>query len=130
MGNYLDDRISAACVAGFMSTVRPMIRAHMDTHSFVHFVPGLHRSLDLPDVVAMRAPKPLLVLQCRRDGLFPLAGMEEAVHKLEAIYAKAGARDRFAGRFFDVPHIFNLEMQEVAFEWFDRHLRGRTAGAQ
>ena len=81
MGGYrslpasgLDERIRAGCVVGFMSTVRPMIRRHIDTHSFVHFVPDLHRYLDLPDVVALRAPKPLLVQQCRQDGLFPPAG--------------------------------------------------------
>lgn len=122
--NGLDDRIAAGCVVGFMSTVKPMIRKHMDTHSFVHFVPGLHRSLDLPDVVALRAPKPLLILQCRRDGLFPLAGMEESVRKLAAIYEKAGAPANFASRFFDVPHIFDVQMQEVAFQWFDQRLKG------
>jgi dienelactone hydrolase len=119
----LDDRIAAACVVGFMSTVKPMIRRHMDTHSFVHFVASLHRRLDLPDVVALRAPKPLLVLQCRRDGLFPLEGMEASVEKLQAIYRKAGAAKQFEGRFFDVPHIFDRPMQEVAFDWFDRNLR-------
>ncbi len=119
----LDDRIAAGCVAGFMSTVKPMIRAHMDTHSFVHFVPALHRSMDLPDVVALRAPKPLLVLQCKRDGLFPLSGMEDAVRKLEAIYKKAGAAGQFTGTFYDVPHILNVAMQDDAFAWFDRVLR-------
>jgi len=119
----MDDRISAACVVGFMSTVKPMARLHIDTHSWVHFVPTLHRYLDWPDIVAMRAPKPLLVLQCRRDGLFPLQGMQESVEKIAAIYAKAGASDRFIGRFYDVPHQFNVEMQEDAFRWFDEHLK-------
>ncbi len=119
----LDDRIAAATVVGFMSTVRPMIQRHMDTHSFVHFVPELHAYLDLPDVVSLRAPKPLMVQQCKRDGLFPLAGMEEAVRKIEGIYRKAGAADAFVARFYDVPHTFNVEMQEDAFAWFDRHLR-------
>jgi dienelactone hydrolase len=119
----LDDRITAGCVAGFMSTVRPMIRAHMDTHSFVHFVPGLHRHLDLPDVAALRVPKPLLVLQCRRDGLFPLSGMEEAVKKIGAIYDKAGATESFTARFYDLPHIFNVAMQEEAFDWLDAKLK-------
>src|SRR5262249_54647568 len=39
MGGYramyltaLDDRISSGCVTGFMSTVRTMLRAHVDTH--------------------------------------------------------------------------------------------------
>jgi dienelactone hydrolase len=119
----LDDRIAAACVVGFMSTVKPMIRRHMDTHSFVHFVPGLHRYLDLPDVVALRAPKPLLVEQCKQDGLFPLSGMEESVKKIAAIYEKAGARDRFTGRFYDVPHRFDVPMQDDAFAWFDARLK-------
>jgi hypothetical protein len=118
----LDDRIRAGCVVGFMSTVKPMIRRHMDTHSFVHFVPGLHRLMDLPDVVALRAPKPLMVLQCRRDGLLPLAGMEESVKKIAAIYAKARAGDRFTARFYDLPHIFNPAMQDDAFAWFDNIL--------
>jgi len=119
----MDDRISAACVVGFMSTVKPMARRHIDTHSWVHFVPTLHRYLDWPDIVAMRAPKPLLVVQCRRDGLFPPQGMQESVEKIAAIYAKAGVSDRFISRFYDVPHQFNVEMQEDAFRWFDEHLK-------
>ncbi|MGE5647791.1 MAG: dienelactone hydrolase family protein [Acidobacteriota bacterium] len=119
----LDDRIAAGCVVGFMSTVRPMIRRHIDTHSFVHFVPSLHAALDLPDVVALRVPKPLLVLQCRRDELFPLEGMEQAVAKIAAIYAKAGAGAQFSSRFYDVPHEFNVPMQEDAFAWFDKLLK-------
>ena len=130
MGGYrslmlagLDDRILAGCVTGFMSTIRPMIRRHMDTHSFVHFIPGIHRYLDLPDIVALRAPKPLMVQQCRLDRLFPASGMEESVTKLTSIYRKAGAPDAFAGRFYDVPHVLNVEMQDEAFAWFDRHLK-------
>jgi hypothetical protein len=102
-----------------MSTVRPMIRAHMETHSFVHFVGSLHQRMDLPDVVALRAPKPLLVLQCKQDGLFPLEGMEASVRKIAAIYKKAGAAERFTGRFHDAPHRFDLAMQDDAFRWFD-----------
>jgi dienelactone hydrolase len=120
----LDDRIRAACVTGFMSTVRPMFRRHLDTHSFVHFVPALHRQLDLPDVAGLRAPRPLLVQQCARDGLFPLEGMRAAVDKLQAIYRKANAADQFTGRFYDVPHEFNVAMQDDAFAFFDRHLKG------
>lgn len=129
MGGYrslmlagLDSRIAAGCVTGFMSTVKPMIQRHVDTHSFVHFIPGLHTQLDLPDLVALRAPQPLLVQQCKRDGLFPLAGMEESVRKIAAIYAKAGAPSAFQSRFYDVPHIFNIEMQNDAFAWLDRQL--------
>lgn len=119
----LDERIAAACVVGFMSTVQPMIERHIDTHSFAHFVPGLHQWLDLPDVVSMLAPKPLLVQQCRQDGLFPLAGMEASVAKISAVYEKAGIKDRFDGRFYDAPHRFDVAMQDDAFAWLDRQLK-------
>jgi dienelactone hydrolase len=119
----LDDRIRAACVVGFMSTVRPMIRRHLDTHSFVHFVPHLHRRLDLPDVVALAAPRALLVQQCEQDRLFPHEGMTDAVRKIAAIYDKVGCREQFTGRFYDVPHRFDRAMQDDAAAFFDRHLK-------
>lgn len=120
----LDSRIRAGVVVGFMSTARPMMERHMDTHSFVHFIPGIHAHLDLPDIAGLRAPLPLLVQQCRQDGLFPLKGMEESVEKLTAIYRKAGRPDAFEGRFYDQKHIFNIEMQNDAFAWLDRNLKG------
>ena len=48
--------------------------------------------------------------------------LEEAVEKLAAIYAKAGAGDKFVGRFYDHPHLFSKKMQEEAFDWLDRWL--------
>jgi dienelactone hydrolase len=130
MGGYrsiylsaLDDRIAAGCVAGFMSTVRSMLRAHVDTHSWVHFLPGLHRFLDLPDVASLTAPRSLLVLQCAQDRLFPAEGMRESVDRIATAFQKAGHRDRFRGTFHDVPHRFTKAMQNEAFLWFDQILR-------
>ncbi len=130
MGGYracllgaLDARVKAACVTGFMSALRPMLRGHIDTHSWVHFIPGLTRFLDLPDVASLHAPRPLLVQQCARDALFPPEGMRDAVEQIGAAYAKAGAKAAFTGRTHDVPHQFTRAMQEEAFEWLDRQLK-------
>jgi dienelactone hydrolase len=129
MGGYrttylaaLDERIKAACIVGFMSSVRPMIKAHVDTHSWVHFLPGLHRWLDLPDVASMTAPRALMVQQCSQDRLFPPEGMKESVAKIAAVYEKAGVKEQFAGRFYDAPHMFTKAMQDEAFAWLDAHL--------
>jgi hypothetical protein len=80
---------------------------------------SLHRWLDLPDIASLMAPKLLLVQQCSQDGLFPLAGMKEAVEKWSAVYAKAGAKEKFSGRIYDAPHQFTRKMQDEAFAWFD-----------
>jgi hypothetical protein len=131
MGGYrsmflgaLDERVKAACVVGFMSTVRPMTKAHLDTHSFVHFLPGLHACLDWPDVAALHAPRPLLVQQCSKDRLFPPAAMKDSVEKIGKIYEKAGAKGKFSGKFYDEPHRFTKKMQDEAFDWFDKELKG------
>jgi hypothetical protein len=89
----------------------------------MHFLPGLTRFVDLPDVIGCMAPKPLMVQQCRRDALYPLEGMEESLRKIAAIYKKAGAASKFEGRFYDQPHIFSVAMQEDAFAWLDRWLK-------
>ncbi len=119
----LDERIAAANVAGFMSTVKAMLHSRIDTHSWVHFLPTLHRYLDLPDVVSMMAPKPLLVQQCRQDGLYTLQGMKDSVDKIAAVYQKAGVGGQFSGRFYDGPHRFSRKMQDEAFAFFDKHLK-------
>ncbi len=49
--------------------------------------------------------------------------MTDSVKKIAAIYAKAGVRDRFAGRFYDEPHRFTTRMQDEAFDWFDSILK-------
>jgi hypothetical protein len=130
MGGYrtdflagLDERIRAAVSVGWMSTLRPMIKAHVNTHSFIHFLPGLTRYVDLPDVIACMAPKPLMVQQCTRDALYPIDGMRESVRKIAAIYEKAGAGSRFQGRFYDLPHVFSASMQDEAFAWLDHWLK-------
>ena len=132
MGGYrsiylagLDERIKAACITGFMSSVRPMLKAHIDTHSWVHFLPSLHRYLDLPDVASLAAPRALMVQQCRQDRLFPTVGMKESVETIAGVFEKAGAKDRFASRFYDEPHIFTKAMQDDAFTWFDEQLKGK-----
>lgn len=116
-----DPRIKAACVSGWMTGFADLLPQHL-RHTWMVFTPGLRRALDLPDVAALHAPGALLVQQCRRDHLFPLAGMEAAVAKIGQVYAKAGLPERFRGSFHDVPHSFTPAMQEEAFAWLDRWL--------
>ncbi|MFO0819790.1 MAG: alpha/beta hydrolase family protein [Pirellulales bacterium] len=132
MGGYrsaylaaLDERIRAACVVGFMSSMRPMLRAHVDTHSWVHFLPGLHRLVDFPELAALAAPRSLFVQQCEQDRLFPLEGMRESVARIEQLYRSADAADQFRGKFYDEPHRWTIPMQDEAFAWLDQQLRGK-----
>jgi dienelactone hydrolase len=118
----VDPRIRAACVVGWMTEFALQLRNHLRSHTWMAYIPGLYRSLDLPDVAALTAPGALLVQQCSRDNLYPLSAMQAVVSKLERIYTKAGHRDRFQSTFHDVPHSFRPDMQDQAFAWLDRWL--------
>jgi dienelactone hydrolase len=115
-----DARVKVACVTGWMTEFHAQLRNHLRNHTWMAYIPGLRRSLDLPDEVALTVPGALLVQQCGRDALYPVDGMRGAVDKLTKIYAKAGIPERFKGTFYDVPHSFRPEMQEEAFAWIAR----------
>lgn len=119
-----DPRVKASCVVGWMTQFGSQIHNHLRHHTWMIYIPGLYRSLDLPDAAALTAPGALMVQQCKQDRLYPLGAMQGSVAKLEKIFQKAGIPDRFQGRFYDVPHSFTPAMQEDAFQWFDRWLKG------
>ena len=48
--------------------------------------------------------------------------MQESVEKIAAIFARAGAKEKFTGRFYEEPHQYTHQMQDDAFAWFDRQL--------
>jgi len=100
-----------------------LIENHVITHSFMHFLPGLTRYMDLPDIAGCVAPKPFMVQECSRDELYPLDAMKTAVEHIKAIYHKAGAPSRFQSGFYDQPHTFSIAMQEEAFDWLDKWLQ-------
>lgn len=129
MGGYrsaylaaMEPRIRAACVVGFMSTTRSMLKAHVDTHSWIHFLPGLQRLMDFPELAALAAPRALFVQQCSQDRLFPLEGMRESVNRIAELYEAANCPRQFRGKFYDEPHRWTIAMQDEAFAWLDAQL--------
>ena len=58
------------------------------------YVPDILRYLEMDDVMACFAPRPLVVVAGKDDGVIPLASVREAYGRLEKIYAAMGAADR------------------------------------
>jgi hypothetical protein len=48
--------------------------------------------------------------------------METAISKIQAVYADLKHSERFTSRFYDVPHEFNIGMQQDAFQWLEKWL--------
>jgi dienelactone hydrolase len=119
----LDPRVKAAVSIGWGTDWSLLMPAHIGSHSWAQFVPGLAGQLELSDVMAVGMPGAFMLMQCAQDALFPLDGMQATCQRVAAIYAKAGLSERFACRFYDVPHQFNAQMQDEAFDWLDQWLK-------
>jgi dienelactone hydrolase len=119
----LDPRLKAAVVAGWMTTYRSLLFDHLYNHTWMVYVPGQLAWLDLPDVATLNAPQPLMVINCRRDTLFTMEGMQAAEAKIAAVYEKLGARDHFRCNYYNEPHSLKIPAQDDAIAWLEKWLK-------
>jgi len=124
----LDPRIRAAFCVGFMTTMRGILRNNIRCppgHGLLMFVPHLYSHLDLPDVIGLHAPAPLMVQYNEGDELFTPEGQHEADRKLSEIYHKAGKPNAYEGRFHLGNHKFDTDMQSEVFDWLEKELAAK-----
>jgi dienelactone hydrolase len=119
----LNPRIKAAFPVGWMTTWRDVMLNKSHTHTWMLYVPGLPRCLDYPEILGLRAPAHVFVLNDSADPLFTLGEMQAADRILGEVYLKAGAPDQYRCKFYPGPHKFDVEMQEDAFAWVDDILK-------
>jgi dienelactone hydrolase len=121
----LDSRIRAAFCVGFMTTMRGILRNKIRCppgHGLLMYAPSLYSHLDLPDVIGLHAPAPLMVQYNEDDELFTPEGQHQADCKIAEIYTKAGRPKEYKGRFYPGSHKFDVAMQTEAFDWLEREL--------
>ncbi len=130
----LDDRIAAAVpvvgtsdFAEQIHVCRPLDWYQAAEHC--HFVPGLIRYANNHELLAMAAPKPILIIAAEQDQSFPLEGVKAVADYGRALYESYGAGDRiglvvnsFEG------HGYQRKKREAAYGWFLRWLMDRGDG--
>jgi dienelactone hydrolase len=119
----LHPRIRASVIAGWMTSLPTTLDISYSVHAGLFDAFGVHANLDHPDIASLAAPDCAIFVQnCARDRLFTRAGMETAIQKIGSVYADQKKAERFKSQFYDVPHQFNVAMQDDAFAWLERWL--------
>ena len=122
----LDARIRCGFCVGFMTTVRGILRNHIRCpplgHGLLIYAPQLFRFLDLPDIISLHAPSPLMVQYNVEDEFFTLDGQREANQKLSDVYSRQGYHSNYLGKFYPGVHKFDAVMQGEVFNWLEEHL--------
>lgn len=91
----LSAHVDAAVSVGWFNSLRflrePDNNFSRGQTAFYLIHPGLYRQLDLPDIAALAAPKPLLFLHGEHDALMPPAQVDVAFQQLKSRYQQCGA---------------------------------------
>lgn len=118
----VDERIKCAVCVGFMSTWADFVLNRSFTHTWMTYTPLLPKYMDFPEILGLRVPLPTMVQSNNQDELYTLTEMKKADAILTKVFKKAKAADKYAGKFYDGEHKFDVEMQKDAFAWFDKWL--------
>ena len=131
----LDDRIKVAVpVVGTsdfyeqMTAVRPLDWYRGNEHC--HFVPGLMRYANNHELLAMAAPRPVMIVAASEDQSFPVEGVRAIAAYGKKLYGSYGAAER-VGYFEDstTGHGYQVKKREAAYGWFLKWLMGKGDGS-
>lgn len=123
----LDERVKVAVpVAGITSLHNHVVDGVVEGHCDCMFHVNTYR-WDFPQVAALIAPRPLLIANTDKDQIFPLDGVVDIYERTRRIYELLGAGDKIGLAITEGPHKDTQPLRTVAFEWFERHLKGRAA---
>jgi cephalosporin-C deacetylase-like acetyl esterase len=84
---------------------------------------------DRSDVLAIRAPSPVMVFGAQVDNEFPPEGTQLTGEKLRAIYKLYGHENNAQWRIFEGGHDYSKAMREQAISFFNLHLKGEGDGS-
>ncbi|HEX7379983.1 MAG TPA: prolyl oligopeptidase family serine peptidase [Pirellulales bacterium] len=119
----LDERIKAAApTAGITDLENHVVDGCVEGHCDCMFMVNTYR-WDYPQVAALVAPRPLLIVNTDSDPIFPLNGVERLHAKVRHLYQLHDADNKLGLQISTGGHKDTQELQVAVFRWFNRHLK-------
>jgi dienelactone hydrolase len=120
----LDERVKVAVpVAGMTDLQNYVVDGCVTGHCDCMFLVNTYR-WDYAKMAALIAPRPLLISNTDKDGIFPLDGVQRVHRAVASVYAFYKASDKLGLLITEGPHKDTQDLQVPAFRWFNRFLKG------
>ncbi len=119
-----DDRYKAAVPVVYMASME----LAPDNGCLCNHVPGTLQIGDRSDVIAIAAPKPVLLMGAEQDGEFPAAATVFTQKKMAETWALFGKADDTYVKIFPGGHDYNQGMREASIGFFNKYLKGTGDG--
>jgi len=119
----LDDRIQVAVpAAGITDLENHVVDGCVEGHCDCMFQVNTF-GWDFAQVAALLAPRPLLISNSDKDGIFPLDGVIRIHTQVRRIYELHGQGKQLGLQITEGPHRDTQELRVHAFHWFNRFLK-------
>ncbi|MFI4874651.1 MAG: alpha/beta hydrolase [Blastopirellula sp. JB062] len=115
----LDQRVKLAMIAGAFSEYRTSI--YSIHHCICNCLPGVMRHGEMADVVALAAPRPVLLINGVDDRIFPIDGARNGFAKLKQVYGVLGCEEKVDADFFDGGHAWS---NNKTLDFLNQHFGG------
>ncbi len=121
-----EDRFKAAVPVVYMSS----LELAPDNGCLCNHVPGTCQIGDRSDVIAIQAPKPVLIMGAQQDGEFPPDAMRLTQAKMAKTWSLFPGGDKATGVIiFPGGHDYSRPMREAMIGFFDQHLKSEGDGS-
>lgn len=117
----LDPRITCAVISGYLYGYKESL-LDMHCNCSCNYVPHLYEYVDMGDIAALIAPRPLLVETGSQDplnGASGLANVHSQMRIIRRAYRLLGAKDQVKHDVFEGPHLWH---GNEAVPWLQNHL--------
>jgi dienelactone hydrolase len=120
----LDERIKAAAPTAGVTTLRNhVVDGCVEGHCDCMFYVNTYR-WDYDRLVALVAPRALLICNTDKDTIFPIDGVFNIYQNVRRVYSLLGAEEKIGLQIAEGPHQDRQPVNVGAFHWFERHLKG------
>lgn len=117
----MDERIYAAAPENYITNYTRLLQSNGPPDAEQNFVHGIARGLDYADLLAVRAPKPTLVLTTTND-FFSIQGARETAQEVSRIYQAYGKLGNFTMVEDTGSHASTQKNREDMYAFFQEHL--------
>ena len=109
----VDDRVKVSVPVN-------MVSSYMQGGCLCENAPGMRVGTDNPEIAALFAPKPQLLISCTGD--WTKENPKEEYPRVKQVYSLFGAPEKIDNRHFNYGHNYNVESREAMYAFFGKWL--------
>lgn len=120
----LDERIRTGVAVACLTRYQDLL-AHqaLREHGIYYFVPGMLKHFDTEAIVALIAPRPILLMNGDRDPGSPVAGIQKIEAAVRPVYRLYEREKNFHSLIYaGLGHVYTGDMWSKTLSWMGQHL--------